>query len=154
MFNYYSGFGKALFGDHVDSLLVAIPGNWVANSSKCRLHAGIFPGRGGGNRIDPRRRKRKISGANFKRTIIQKQKIFILELLLNNSKMIRIKFRRSVNQLLGLVHTWRTLTGVKLNNNWTQYSRPAIFWQRNQDTEPERPAIFWQRNQDTEPEQH
>jgi len=25
----------------------------------------------------------------------------------------------------------------KLNNNRTQYSRPAIFWQRNQDTEPE-----------------
>jgi len=31
----------------------------------------------------------------------------------------------------------RTLTGVKLNNNWTQYSRPAICWQCNQDTEPE-----------------
>jgi len=25
------------------------------------------------------------------------------------------------------VYTWRTLTGVKLNNNWAQYSRPAIF---------------------------
>jgi len=30
-------------GDHIDSLLVAIPGNWVANSSKCRHH-GNFPG--------------------------------------------------------------------------------------------------------------
>jgi len=28
------------------------------------------------------------------------------------------------------------LTGVKLNNNRTQYSRPAIFWQCNQDTDP------------------
>jgi len=37
---------------------------------------------------------------------------------------------------LGPVYTWRTLTGVKLNNNWTQYAWPAIFWQRNQDTEP------------------
>jgi len=36
----------------------------------------------------------------------------------------------------GPAHTWRTLTGVKLNNNWTQYSRLEIFWQRNQDTEP------------------
>jgi len=34
------------------------------------------------------------------------------------------------------VYTWRTLTGVKLNNNRTQYSRPGIFWQRNQGTEP------------------
>jgi len=24
-----------------------------------------------------------------------------------------------------------------LNNNWTQYSRPEIFWQCNQGTEPE-----------------
>jgi len=38
--------------------------------------------------------------------------------------------------VLGPVYTWRTLIGVKLNNNWTQYSRPPIFWQRNQDTEP------------------
>jgi len=37
----------------------------------------------------------------------------------------------------GPVYTWRTLTGIKLNNNWTQNSKPAIFWQRNQDTEPE-----------------
>jgi len=37
----------------------------------------------------------------------------------------------------GSVYTWRTLTGVKLKNNWTQYSRPAIFWQHNQDTELE-----------------
>jgi len=29
------------------------------------------------------------------------------------------------------------LTGVKLNNNWTQYSSPESFWQCNQDTEPE-----------------
>jgi len=39
-------------------------------------------------------------------------------------------------EVLGSVYTWRTLTGVKLNNNWTQYSRPEIFWQCNQDTEP------------------
>jgi len=38
---------------------------------------------------------------------------------------------------LGPVYTWRTFTGVKLNNKWTQYFRPAIFWQRSQDTEPE-----------------
>jgi len=25
-------------------------------------------------------------------------------------------------------YVWRTLTGLKLNNNRTQYSRPAIFW--------------------------
>jgi len=30
-------------GDYVDRLLVAIPGNWVVNSSKCRLH-GNAPG--------------------------------------------------------------------------------------------------------------
>jgi len=29
---------------------------------------------------------------------------------------------------IGPVYTWRTLTGVKLNNNRTQYSRPEIFW--------------------------
>jgi len=29
--------------------------------------------------------------------------------------------------ILGPIYTWRTLTGVNLNNNWTQYSRPAIF---------------------------
>jgi len=29
--------------------------------------------------------------------------------------------------LLGPFYTWRTLTGVKLNNNWTQYSMPASF---------------------------
>jgi len=29
---------------------------------------------------------------------------------------------------LGSVYTWRTLTGVKLNNNRTQYSRTAIFF--------------------------
>jgi len=27
----------------------------------------------------------------------------------------------------GSVYTWHTLTGVKLNNNRTQYSRPPIF---------------------------
>jgi len=37
----------------------------------------------------------------------------------------------------GPIYTWRTLTGVKLNNNWTKYSRPAIFWQCNQGTKPE-----------------
>jgi len=35
------------------------------------------------------------------------------------------------------VYTWRTLTGVNLNNNRTQYSKPAIFWQRNKVNEPE-----------------
>jgi len=25
---------------------------------------------------------------------------------------------------------------VKLNNNWVQYSRPEIFWQRNKGTKP------------------
>jgi len=35
--------------------------------------------------------------------------------------------------VLGPVYTWRTLTGVNLINNWTQYS----FWQCNQGTEPE-----------------
>jgi len=30
--------------------------------------------------------------------------------------------------LLGPVYAWRTLTGVELNNNWTQYFRPTIFW--------------------------
>jgi len=38
---------------------------------------------------------------------------------------------------LGPVYTWRTLTGVKLNNNFTQYSSPEMFWQCNQGTEPE-----------------
>jgi len=38
---------------------------------------------------------------------------------------------------IGPIYTWRTLTGIKLNNNRAQYSRPAIFWQCNQDTEPE-----------------
>jgi len=33
-------------------------------------------------------------------TIIQKQKVFILELALNNSKTFRIRFRRSVKQPL------------------------------------------------------
>jgi len=37
----------------------------------------------------------------------------------------------------GPVYPWLTLTGVKLNNNWTQYSSPAIFWQCNKGTEPE-----------------
>jgi len=40
------------------------------------------------------------------------------------------------NNQLSPVYTWRTLTGVKLNNNQTQYSGPEIFWQYNQDTEP------------------
>jgi len=40
----------------------------------------------------------------------------------------------SLSNVLRPVYTWRTLTGEKLNNNWTQYSRSAIFWQRNQDT--------------------
>jgi len=41
-------------------------------------------------------------------------------------------------QILGSVYTWRTFTALKLNNNWTQYSRSAIFWQCNfQDNEPE-----------------
>jgi len=35
------------------------------------------------------------------------------------------------------IYTRRTLTRVKLNNSRTQYSRPAIVWQCNQDTEPE-----------------
>jgi len=39
--------------------------------------------------------------------------------------------------LLGPVYTWRTLTGVKLNTNCTQYSCPESFWQCNQGTEPE-----------------
>jgi len=39
------------------------------------------------------------------------------------------------------VYTWRTLTGVKLNNNRTQYFWPAIFWQCNQGTEPE---LHWE----------
>jgi len=37
---------------------------------------------------------------------------------------------RELNQcfnLLGPIYTWRTFTGIKLNNNWTQYSRPGIF---------------------------
>jgi len=29
---------------------------------------------------------------------------------------------------IGSIYTWRTLTGVKLHNNRTQYSRPAIFF--------------------------
>jgi len=37
----------------------------------------------------------------------------------------------------GPIYTWRTLTGVNLNNNWIQYSSPEICWQFNQDTEPE-----------------
>jgi len=27
---------------------------------------------------------------------------------------------------LGPIYTWCTFTGVKLNNNWTQYFRPTI----------------------------
>jgi len=38
---------------------------------------------------------------------------------------------------IGPVYTWCTLTGVKLNNNITQYSRAAIFWHCNQGTDPE-----------------
>jgi len=38
---------------------------------------------------------------------------------------------------LGPDYTWCTLTGVKLNNNRTQYSSPDIYRQCNQDTEPE-----------------
>jgi len=55
----------------------------------------------------------------------------------------QIKFHRaetrSINKgyVLRPVYTWRTVTGVKLNNNWTQYSSPEFFWQCNQDTEPE-----------------
>jgi len=37
----------------------------------------------------------------------------------------------------GPVYTCCTLTGVKLNNNWFQYSRPEIFWQCNLGIEPE-----------------
>jgi len=33
----------------------------------------------------------------------------------------------AANFALGLVYTWRTLTGVKLNNNRNQYSKQAIF---------------------------
>jgi len=35
--------------------------------------------------------------------------------------------------------TWRTFTGVKLNNNWnrTQYFRSVNFWQCNHSLEPE-----------------
>jgi len=32
-----------------------------------------------------------------------------------------------VQYFLGLVYTWRSLTGVKLNNNRTQYTRTSIF---------------------------
>jgi len=38
--------------------------------------------------------------------------------------------------LYGAIYTWRTLTGVKLNNNRTQYSNPEMFWQCNQGSEP------------------
>jgi len=38
---------------------------------------------------------------------------------------------------LGPVYTRRTLTGVKLNNNRTQYFSSEIFWQCNQGTKPE-----------------
>jgi len=33
---------------------------------------------------------------------------------------------------LGQVYTWRILTGVKLNKNWTQCFKREIFWQYNQ----------------------
>jgi len=36
-------------------------------------------------------------------------------------------WRRTGAGVLSPVYTWRTLTGVKLNNNRTQYFRPAIF---------------------------
>jgi len=48
-----------------------------------------------------------------------------------------VNARTSSTYFLGSVYTWRTLTGLKLNNNWTQYSRRAIIWQCNQDTKPE-----------------
>jgi len=35
---------------------------------------------------------------------------------------------------LEMLKTWRTLIGVKLNNNRTQYSSSEIFWQCIQDT--------------------
>jgi len=38
---------------------------------------------------------------------------------------------------LGPVYTWRTLTGVKLNNNEPSTLGQQFFRQRNQDTEPE-----------------
>jgi len=47
------------------------------------------------------------------------------------------QIRDGKSYCLGPVYTWRTLTGVKLNNNWTQYSSSEIFWQCNQDTKPE-----------------
>jgi len=32
---------------------------------------------------------------------------------------------------------WSTLSSMKLNNNWTQYSSTEIYWQCSQGTEPE-----------------
>jgi len=46
-----------------------------------------------------------------------------------------MQYRR--RKLLDPIFTWRTLTGVKLNNNCTQYFSTEIFWQCNQDTELE-----------------
>jgi len=39
--------------------------------------------------------------------------------------------------VLGPISTWRTFTGVKLNNNCNQCFRPAVFWPYNPSLEPE-----------------
>jgi len=61
--------------------------------------------------------------------------------ILDFEQLLIRKLTYHVVEHLGPVYTWRTFTGVKLNNNWTQNSRPAIFWQCNQDTEPEGTAL-------------
>jgi len=62
--------------------------------------------------------------------------LYILSEKIQHNGICTLSFRKQYCAL-GPVYTWRTLTGVKLNNNWTQYSSPEFFWQRNQESEPE-----------------
>jgi len=47
-------------------------------------------------------------------------------LIKNREKIWLQKLLKSF--LKGPIYTWRTFIGIKLNNNWTQYFRPANFW--------------------------
>jgi len=62
--------------------------------------------------------------------------IFRSSKLLIKSVQNKYGIARVYAAYLGPIYTWRTFTGVKLNNNGTKLSRPAIFWQCNQDIEP------------------
>jgi len=54
-----------------------------------------------------------------------------------STKYYEYRVNREKASFYGPIYTWRTLTGVNLNNNWAQYSSPEFFWHCNHDTEPE-----------------